>query len=139
MLLDTVFNKSYKQHLTNNCWAATSDKPSQWVEWDMTGTAGEVRPNSEIAYFNGHLDTDTPVLGDQYKLRFIRSVWTLDAVKRTYREWWPIGSDDKRVNGICAPWGCCCCCWWWWGWWWLHAEALNRIFHYILDSVTRIF
>ena len=38
---------------------------------------------------------DTPVLVDQQKITFISSVWTLDAVKRTYQEQWPIEIDGK--------------------------------------------
>ena len=38
---------------------------------------------------------DTPVLADQQLLMFPSSMWTLDALLRTYQDWWLIAADRK--------------------------------------------
>ena len=52
---------------------------------------------------------DTPVLSIQLKLIFISSVWTLDAVEKTYQEQWRIVRESKesmllaRLNDNITP------------------------------------
>ena len=69
-------------HLTNN--------PFKTI-WDI---AAEVRTN--LPLFHKLLYMDTPVLSDHQKLTSISSVWTLDAVWRTYQAQWPIGMDGEE-------------------------------------------
>ena len=45
-----------------------------------------VRTNSGVAFSNGLLLIDIPVLSDQQGLTFINSMQTLDAVEMTYQE-----------------------------------------------------
>ena len=52
--------------------------------------------NSMFSY--GLLRMDMPVLTDQPKLTFIRSVPTLDAAYRTYIEQWLIGKNGERKS-----------------------------------------
>ena len=49
-------------------------------------------------FFHGLLDMDTLVLADQQKLTSISSVQTLDAILRTCKEWWFIGTDGERES-----------------------------------------
>ena len=49
-------------------------------------------------FSNGILNMNILVLANQQKLRLTRSVQTPDAVKRTYREWWPLSMDGMRVS-----------------------------------------
>ena len=42
-----------------------------------------------------HLHMDTLVLADQQKLTFINTVQTLDPIKRTYQDPWPIRRERK--------------------------------------------
>ena len=46
----------------------------------MLGTAAEVKTNSLVAFSDGLLHTDTPVLTDQQKLTYISFVQSLDAI-----------------------------------------------------------
>ena len=48
----------------------------------------------------------TTVLADQQKLTFISSLHTLDAIKRTCQEWWPIRTDGKKDSRESVPSDC---------------------------------
>ena len=64
----------------------------------MLDTAGEVKTDSLATFSNGLLHIDTPILADKHELTFISFVQTLDAIKKTYKEWWPIGMNDERES-----------------------------------------
>ena len=78
----TLQNSSYTNHLS------TRHAGHDW--------------KSKVKLTSGLLHMDTPVLGDQWKLMFITSVQTLDAIKGTCQEWWLIGMDSKRVLKECV-------------------------------------
>ena len=58
----------------------------------MLVTVGEVRTNSKAMFFKGLLHIDALV-----KI-YISCIRTLDAVKRTYQEWWKTGTDSERES-----------------------------------------
>ena len=71
---------------------------SQNISQDMKDNAGETRMNSQVLLFYGLLHIEVSKLTDQQGLIYIRSVWTLDTVWKTFRKWWMIrkGGERKR-------------------------------------------
>ena len=41
---------------------------------------------------------DTPMLSNQQKLRLIYCMQALNAVQKTYKDWWLIVTDDKKES-----------------------------------------
>ena len=68
------------------------------TSWPLFGTAAKVRTNSLAMFSYGLQRMDTPVLADKKKLAHISYVRPLDAVQRTCKEQWPIGTDGEIEN-----------------------------------------
>ena len=66
-----------------------------------------------IREIHGLQRVDNPVLADQQKLTFIRTVRTLGGVNTTYNEGWLTGTVGE-IRSVGTVWYRCCCCWWWW-------------------------
>ena len=81
-MLDTVFDISSKQHPTKQQLYSHLPYILQAIqdEQDMLGTAGELRMNLYEMLLNELLHVDKPVMLNQQKFTFIRSVQTLGMV-----------------------------------------------------------
>ena len=89
-ILEAVLSKTAATHLP-------SYKPSKYGDQDMLGPAREGQTHKRFFAY-GLLYMDSLVLVNQQRLTFISCVWTLDAVWRTYQEWWSIGIDSERES-----------------------------------------
>ena len=68
-----------QQNINHTVTYLPSQKKSKLNEQDMLGTAGKVRANSLVILSQELLHEGTPVVVDHQKLKFILSVWTLNA------------------------------------------------------------
>ena len=61
----------------------------------MLSTAGKTGMNSKATFSSGLLHMDTPMLANSQGFTVISFEQTLVALKRTYKERWPIGTDNE--------------------------------------------
>ena len=65
----------------------------------MLDATGEVKTSALATFSISYMDSYTSTYQcwlTSKKLTFISSVQTLDAIKKTYKEQWPIGTDHER-------------------------------------------
>ena len=90
-ILCTVLNKSWKQKHIKQVYRHLPPI-SQTIQVRQARHAGEV------TFFYELLHMDVSVLADQKNLSFINSMRTLDAVWRTYQEWWLIETRESLLS-----------------------------------------
>ena len=86
-------------HKTTAVKSLTSPLKTIQDEQYMLDTDGEARTNSLVTFFYGPLHLDVSVLADQEELIYISFVQTQDAVWKTCRKRWTIGTDEEREPG----------------------------------------